>query len=158
MEGAMAAPRPGFRSQTATFARHFLEMCVAMCVGGGALYALAFYVGPAVLGYDDPRRQFPEVSLTAVALIFTLPMTLWMRFRGMKWRPILEMSAAAIGVALLLLGLGWLGVLSRAGLGEFAGPAFCGPACVAMFGAMLFRLDLYTGRVGHHAVHALPAA
>jgi hypothetical protein len=33
----------------------------------------------------------------------------------------------------------------------------CGPACVAMFGAMLFRLDLYTGRAGHHVARAAHA-
>lgn len=154
MDGVMTTSRLGFRRQIGTFARHFLEMCVAMCAGGGALYALTFYAGPAVLGYDDPRQQFPELSLLAVAVIFTLPMALWMRFRGMEWRPILEMSAAAFAVALLLVGLAWLAILSPAALLEFAGPAFCGPACVAMLGAMLFRLDLYTGRMGHHMAHA----
>ena len=61
---------------------------------------------------------------------FTLPMAAWMRFRDMKWRPILEMSGAAIG-------------------------RFCGFACVAMVVPMLFRLDLYTGRTSHfgHAHH-----
>lgn len=153
MDGVMATPRAGLLGQAGTFGRHFLEMCVAMCVGGGTLYALAFYAGPAILGYDDPRLQFPELSLLGIALIFTVPMTLWMRFRGMEWRPILEMSGAAIAVALLLIGLAWMAVLSQAGLREFAGPAFCGPACVAMIGAMLFRLDLYTGRAGHHMAH-----
>jgi hypothetical protein len=30
-------------------------MCIAMCVGGGALNALVFVVGPAQLGYPDLR-------------------------------------------------------------------------------------------------------
>jgi hypothetical protein len=158
VDGVMATPRLGLRSRTGNFARHFLEMCVAMCVGGGILYALAFYAGPAVLGYADPRQQFPELSLVAVALIFILPMALWMRFRGMEWRPILEMAGAGMGVAILLIGLAWLAILSQAGLREFAGPAFCGPACVAMVGAMLFRLDLYTGHTGHHMAHAQSVA
>jgi hypothetical protein len=152
------AARPGFGRQSWNFTRHFLEMCVSMCAGGVTLYVLLFAAGPALIGYADPRLQLPELSVLAIALFFTVPMALWMRFRGMAWRPILEMSGAAMGVALLLIGLGWLGILSQAGLREFAGPAFCGPACVAMFGAMLFRLDLYTGLSGHHMAHAGHAA
>jgi hypothetical protein len=144
--------------QSWNFARHFLEMCVSMCAGGATLYVLLFVAGPALIGYRDPRQQLPELSLLAIALLFTLPMALWMRFRGMEWRPILEMSGAAMGVAVLLIGLAWLGFLSQTGLRESAGPAFCGPACVAMFGAMLFRLDLYTGRSGLHLAHAGHAA
>lgn len=147
--GTLSAPR-----QAWNFVRHYLEMCVSMCIGGGTLFALIFVVGPGVLGYADPRSSYPELSLLVVAVAFTLPMALWMRLRGMPWAPILEMSAAALAVALVFLALGWAGILSRGGIAEFASLAFCGPACIAMFGAMLFRLDLYTGRSGHHMAHA----
>jgi hypothetical protein len=30
------ATRPGLGSQVWHFARHFLEMCAAMCIGGGS--------------------------------------------------------------------------------------------------------------------------
>lgn len=147
------AGRPGFGTQVWNFTRHFLEMCVSMCAGGVATYLLVFEAGPSMIGYPDPRSELPELSLLAVAVLFTLPMALWMRFRGMEGRPILEMSGAAIGVAVLLIGLGWLGILSQASVREFAGPALCGPACVAMFGAMLFRLEFYTGLAGRHTAH-----
>jgi hypothetical protein len=140
------------RRQSLNFGRHFFAMCAAMCLGGGALYALLFVAGPALGAYADPTLRAPELSLLAVAVVFTLPMVLWMRFRRMDWAPILEMSAAALAVAVLFIGLAWLGVLSQSTIRELAGPAFCGPACVAMVGVMLFRLDLYTGRTGHHAV------
>ena len=156
MVGISTQP-PGLGRQTWNFLRHFLEMCVAMCVGGGALYALFFVIGPALLGYADPRLRLPEASLLAIAVIVTIPMGLWMRFRGMEWRPIVEMSGAAIGVALALIGLALLGALSAADFREFADLSLCGPACVAMFGAMLFRLDLYTGRAGHHMARAAHA-
>jgi hypothetical protein len=68
------------------FTRHFLEMCIAMCVGGGALNALVFVVGPAQLGYPDLRTMSPELALLLIACLYTLPMAAWMRFRGMAWR------------------------------------------------------------------------
>jgi hypothetical protein len=89
--------RPGLRSQIWQFARHFLEMCVAMCVGGGILNGLVFVAGPALLGYPDLRQQSPELALLVTAFDVTLPMALWMRFRGMAWRPTLEMSGQPSG-------------------------------------------------------------
>jgi hypothetical protein len=47
----------------------------------------------------DLRQQSPELALLVIAFDFTLPMALWMRFRGMAWRPTLEMSGATIGLA-----------------------------------------------------------
>jgi hypothetical protein len=148
----IAAPRPGLRSQIWQFARHFLGMCVAMCVGGGILNGLVFVASPALLGYPDLRQQSPELALLVIAFDFTLPMTLWMRFRGMAWRPTLEMSGATIGLAIVMIGLDWLDVVQTSTLrGLVFG--FCGPACVVMLVVMLFRLELYTGRTGHYLGH-----
>jgi hypothetical protein len=36
--------------------------------------------------------------------------------------------------------------------------SFCAIACVGMFVVMLPRLDLYTGRSGHHMAHKAHAA
>jgi hypothetical protein len=126
------------------FARHFLEMCVAMCVGGFLLNVLIFVAGPAVLGYADPRETAPSLALLLSAFIYTAPMAAWMRFRGMTWRPILEMSGAVVALALLLIGLAGVGVITESDLRSLA-LGFCGPACVVMLPVMLFRLDLYTG-------------
>lgn len=141
---------PSRLAQVGRFLLHFVEMCVAMCVGGGILNMLLFLAVPALIGYPDPRQQFPELSLLVIAFIYSLPMALWMRFRGMEWRPILEMSGAVIGLAILLIGLAWLGILTESSLRGWQ-LGFCGPACAIMFITMLFRLDLYTGRMGHHA-------
>ena len=43
--------------------RHFLETCVAMCVGGTALTALVLVAGPALLGYPELRETAPAVAL-----------------------------------------------------------------------------------------------
>ena len=82
------------------------------------------------------------------ALLFTLPMALWMRFRGMAWRPTLEMSVATLGVAVIVVALSGFGLVSQSGLQAWP-KASCGPWCVVMIAAMIFRLPLYTGRTGH---------
>ena len=92
-----------------------------------------------------------------IAFDYALPMAACMRFRGMAWRPTLEMSGATIGLAIVMVGLDWLDVVQTTTLrGWVAG--FCGPACVVMVIVMLCRLGLYTGRMGHqtggHARHA----
>jgi hypothetical protein len=127
------------------FIRHFLEMCVAMCVGGGLLNALIFMAGPVLLGYPDLREETPALALVVIALIYVAPMAAWMRFRGMPWRPIVEMSGAIIALAVVLIGLAAFGSISDSGLRSSA-LGFCGPACATMLPIMLIRLDLYTGR------------
>ena len=97
------ATRPGLGSQLWQFARHFLEMCAAMCIGGGILNGLVFLAGPALLGYADLRQQSPELALLVIAVNYALPMAAWMRFRGMAWRPTLEMSGATIGLGVVMI-------------------------------------------------------
>jgi hypothetical protein len=138
------ATRPGLSSQVWQFARHFLEMCI----GGWALNGLLFVAGPALIGYADLRQQSPELALLAIAFNYALPMALWMRFRGMEWRPTLEMSGATIGLAIVMISLDRLDFLQTSSIRSLV-IGFCGPACVVMVIVMLFRLDLYTGRTGH---------
>ncbi|GAA2879066.1 hypothetical protein GCM10010472_41100 [Pseudonocardia halophobica] len=138
---------PSTPRQVWNFTRHFLEMCIAMCVGGGALNILVFVVGPAQLGYPDLRTTAPMLALLVIACLYTLPMAAWMRFRGMAWRPLLEMSGATVALAVVLIVLAALGVLSSEDLHRWA-LGFCGPACVLMLPVMLLRLDMYTGRSG----------
>lgn len=148
---------PSTARQVWNFTRHFLEMCIAMCLGGGALNALVFVVGPAQLGYPDLRTTAPGLALLVIACLYTAPMAAWMRFRGMAWRPILEMSGATVALAVALIALAGLDVLSSDDLHRWA-LVFCGPACVVMLLAMLPRLDMYTGRSGEHADEQAPAA
>jgi hypothetical protein len=136
-----------------TFIRHFLEMCVAMCVGGGLMNALIFVAGPALMGYSDLREGTPALALVVIALIYLAPMAAWMRFRGMPWRPILEMSGAVIALAVVFIGLAAFDAMSESDLRSSA-LGFCGPACVVMLPVMLLRLDLYTGRIESHGQQA----
>jgi hypothetical protein len=123
---------------------------------GGILNGLLFVAGPALLGYPDLRQQAPELALLVLGVNYALPMAAWMRFRGMAWRPTLEMSGAMVGLAIVMVGLDWLDVVQTTTLRGWV-LGFCGPACVVMIIVMLFRLRLNTGRTGHqmggHARH-----
>jgi hypothetical protein len=143
------APQLSRLAQVGHFLRHFLEMCVAMCLGGSILNLLVFGAA-GQLGYPTLRYQFPELALLVVAVNYTLPMVGWMWLRGMAWRPNLEMAGVAMGLAILLIGMTALGIVPRSSLSGLR-LSFCGLACPLMAVAMLFRLDLYTGRTGHHA-------
>jgi hypothetical protein len=121
-------------------------MCLAMCVGGIPLIVL-FFLGAAKIGYPDLIQRFPELSVLVIGFILSVPMTAWMRFRGHEWRPTLEMAITTIVLAILLVGLGWLGILPRSSLLEW----MRGLACPSMLIPMLFHLDLYTGH--HHGGH-----
>lgn len=107
--------------------------------------ALIFGAGPSLVGYADLREQTPALALLIIALIYLAPMVGWMRFRGMPWRPILEMSGAVLALAVVLGALAAVGVISERDLRSSA-LGFCGPACLVMLPVMLLRLDLYTGR------------
>jgi hypothetical protein len=144
--------KPGLASQVWHFARHWLEMCVVMCVGGGILNGLLFMAGPALLGYPDLRQRSPVLAVAVSGLIYALPMAIWMRLRGMAWRPAVEMSGAVIALAVVLVGVGWAGFVPASSVRGWT-MGFCGPACGVMFVVMLFRLDLYTGRTGHPIGH-----
>ena len=142
--------KPGLVAPVWHFIRHFLEMCLAMCIGGIPLIVLFFW-GAARTGYPDLLQQFPELSVMATGFILSLPMIAWMRFRGMEWRLTLEMSITTIVLGILLASLAWIGILPRNGLLEWMTRL----ACPLMLIPMFLRLDHYTGRDGHsmHAAH-----
>jgi hypothetical protein len=149
---ATATVRLGVGRQTRNFVQHFLEMCISMCAGGAILSLVVFGI-PASIGAPNLRDQSPELGLILIAILLTLPMAAWMRFRGMAWRPILEMSAIPLGLAILLIGAVWAGFAPDSTL-QITFGSFCGIACAGMFVVMLPRLGLYTGRSGHHGAHA----
>lgn len=131
--------------RTGYFIRHFLEMCLAMCIGGIPLIIL-FFVGAANIGYPGLLEHSPELSVLVVGFILSLPMTAWMRYRDHEWQPTLEMASTTIVLAILLVGLGWFGILAKSNLFEWMTRL----ACPVMIIPMLFRLDIYAG---HHAGH-----
>lgn len=134
------------------FVMHLLEMCMVMCAGGIAL-SVAVFGGAALLGYDDLPRTAPELSVLIIAVNLSVPMLVWMRFRGMAWQPTLEMSASTMVVGLLLITTYWLDLLARDSLIELQTSL----ACPVMVVVMLLRFRLYSAsHFGHvpHGAHA----
>jgi hypothetical protein len=144
--GAHHHPQQSMLSRVWRFLLHYVEMCLAMCIGGIPLNVL-FFLGAAQLGYPDLIERFPELSILMIGILLALPMAAWMRFRGHDWRSNLEMSGSTIILAIVLIGAAWIGALPRSGLLEW----IRGLACPVMLIPMLLRLDLYTG---HHAAHS----
>jgi hypothetical protein len=81
-----------------------------------------------------------------MAANMTIGMSVWMRHRGHRWAPIVEMGAAMFVPLLVLIGPFWAGVLS--------GDALSGAMHVlmlpAMVIAMLHRRDEYAQDHRHH--------
>src|SRR5919108_1811156 len=134
------------RPRAAHFVRHFFEMCAPMCIGF-AVGDVAYFWAADRLGYPDPFRQLPELSVVVVTFTMTAPMTAWMVFRHMPRRAITEMSAVMPLLAFVLLALGSLAIVQKGDLALLEH----GLMMPAMLVPMLFRMDLYTGRMGHSA-------
>lgn len=132
------------RGRIGRFFLHYFEMCVPMCIGFAIGDAVYFAVAGR-FGYSEPFEELPVLSVAVVTFTMTAPMTAWMLFRGMPRRAIAEMSATMPVLAVLLLVLGWLGIVKMGNLALLE-HALMMPA---MLVPMLFRLDVYAGHVGH---------
>ena len=128
------------------FLLHLLEMCMVMCAGAIGLSVL-FFGTAGLMGFTDLPARAPELSILVIALNLSFPMAAWMRFRGMAWRPTLEMSGSTMVFGLLLIAAYWLDLVAKDGLLEIQTSA----ACPLMLVVMLFRPRLYSSH--HHAVH-----
>ena len=142
---ARAGPVAGYLRPVGRFAAHLAEMCMVMCAGAIVLSAL-FFGTAALLGYSNLPDQAPELSALVVAVNLSLPMAAWMRFRGMAWRPTLEMSGATMIVGLALIAGYWLDLVAKSSLIEVQTSL----ACPIMLAVMLLRFRLYSSYPGHH--------
>lgn len=94
------------------FTRHYLEMIAAMLVGIAVVGAARW----GVLALLD--TEIPGGATTGALLAFDMSVGVvaWMRFRGHRWAPCLEMTAAMFVPALAALPLLWTGVIGEHGL------------------------------------------
>lgn len=121
-----------------SFVRHFLEMLVAMVVGMVTLLPLWAL---AVSGQPDTAWvNGTEVESLVMATAMAVPMALWMRFRGHRAAPIVEMSLAMYAGFVTLFPLLWLDVLDAGGVMMIGHLLML----VLMLGAMLARYREYS--------------
>jgi hypothetical protein len=103
---------------TGRFIRHFIEMIVVMMLGmcalGGAFAALHNVLFGS--GFADAWRDHVGLAAFAMAFNMTVPMVLWMRYRGHSWERGGEMAIAMILPALPLLMLYTVGVIPARGV------------------------------------------
>lgn len=136
------APPSRTPSRTRAFLRHYAEMVVAMVVGMVAFEPVWGVVLPAV-GLPVLLER-PDLHVLVMATDMTIAMTLWMRYRGHRWRATAEMAAAMYLPFLVLLVPWWAGLIPERTL-MVAGHVLM---LVAMALAMLLRPDEYTRH--HH--------
>lgn len=84
------------RQRTWRFLRHLLEMVIVMMLGMVVLGAAFGELHQLALGsgYADAWRDHVGLAAFAMAFNMTVPMVLWMRYRGHSWERGGEMALA----------------------------------------------------------------
>jgi hypothetical protein len=140
------------RGSARPFIRHYVEMVIAMFLGmvvlgvpgEGALRAIG-------TSTSELKADAPALALLGMAVIMTVPMVAWMRYRGHAWRPSWEMAASMViptfGVIALMAG----GIVD-----DFMTLMYLEHVVMlpSMLVAMLLRPSEYTH--AHHAHHTAP--
>jgi hypothetical protein len=130
------------RGSKRAFARHFGEMVLAMLLGMGVLGGLAELA--FALSGSSLSDQPGGLQIMLMGFNMTLPMVIWMSYRGHAHAQNTEMAASMIVPSLVAAVLVWADALgTAAGLG--VQHAVMIPA---MLGVMLWRYEHYSQ---HHA-------
>lgn len=124
------------------FLRHLFEMLVVMmlgmCVLGGAFGVLHLLLFGS--GYAEAWRDHVVLAAFAMAFNMTVPMVLWMRYRGHTWERGGEMAAAMNLPVLPLLVLYALDAIAARGVLGLQMMLMV----PAMLAAMLYRKEEYS--------------
>src|SRR4051812_50104400 len=107
------------KTRTASFLRHYIEMVIVMFAGMIVL-GLPGEAGLHAIGSgtSELRADAPALAFLGMAFTMTLPMVVWMRHRGHRWQPTLEMAASMViptPVAIALLATDVAGLRSPTG-------------------------------------------
>src|ERR671924_1826986 len=89
------------------FIRHYAEMVAAMLLGMVVLgLPVSAILGAFGVTMSDVHHDAPALMLLGMAVMMTVPMVAWMRYRGHGWAPSNEMAASmfipTLGVVALL--------------------------------------------------------
>ena len=118
------------------FARHLVEMMVAMWIGmplGRGLFAAIYGSGS-----DEALRQHDVTWALLMAVAMTVPMVAIMLYRGHSQRSAAEMAAVMVAPALPLVVLKLAHVIT----GPVAGP-YMGVSMLAMIALIVYRRREY---------------
>lgn len=134
-------------SKAGRFFLHFLELQISMTLGALVCYLVVRLIS-GVGSFSTAYR--PGTFLFAVGDVFflTVPVIVWMIFRGHGWRHSLAIATAMVAPVAAIMVLGpltaydYLTWLLTAGY-----PAMS----LGMFTYMLYRRDLFTGQVSRLA-------
>jgi predicted anti-sigma-YlaC factor YlaD len=127
--------RPMHRSH---FWRHFAEMLGVMVIGMFATGYIIVRIG-GLTSWDRATIVYPTQCLLGMAIGMSLPMVVWMLFRGMGWRNAAGMAAVMIVPVIPFLSLVWFNVTASAWCG-----AYCASSAVAMLALMRSRRSEYS--------------
>ena len=132
------------------FARHYVEMLVAMVLGMVVIGTPAILaLGAAGMSMSEIHDDFPALMLIAMAVAMTVPMIAWMRHRGHGWAASAEMAASMFIPAFATIALLWAGLVEDIGALMLIEHVTMLPS---MFVAMLLRREEYSGSHEHARV------
>lgn len=135
-------------ASTLRFARHYVEMVVAMFLGMAALGLPAGWAMSAVgTSWAELHRDAPALALLAMAVVMTVPMVAWMAYRGHGRRANAEMAASMLIPTFAVIGLLWAGPVT--GVGSLMVIEHVA-MLASMLVAMLLRPAEYTCAPGAH--------
>lgn len=144
MAARLAHVRITHRGPRFRFARHLVEMLVAMWIGmplGRGVFAAVF--GSAS---DDAVRRHDIAWTLIMAFAMTVPMVAVMLYRGHSRRSAGEMAAAMVAPALPFVALKLGDVITE----PVAGP-YMGASMVAMIALIVYRRHEYRLAAAAHA-------
>jgi hypothetical protein len=130
---------------TRRFFLHYVEMVAAMFIGMFALSKPADLLFSA-LGAST-SSQHPAMMLLSMGITMTVPMIVWMRYRGHAWRPTNEMAASMLIPTFAAMALVGTGVMDSGSVMIVEHVAML----AGMLIAMLLRRDEYSGAHAHGA-------
>ena len=131
-------------SKVGRFVLHFFELQIPMVLGAVICYLVVRLITSSS---SFSTTYYPGTYLFALGdlLFLTVPVVVWMIFRGHGWQHSLEMSVAMIAPVAAVMVLGQLTAYDYLMWLLIAGYPIM---CLGMIVYMLYRRDLFTGQAG----------